>query len=399
MNKELEFTFKDAEEGRIVAEDKEGYGVSLNLGHLSEKTEGNEHVEAAWENIICPIIYKELFDSDSESSNEGHEVEMDIESCVDKLSSALNDDNIDTGSITDKIEEDAFERHTRLLVEYLINQDVLEYENGRVQLLQDRETELQESDFMGAGKEVTNLFLKWTGTLEIMVENLNRQYEYIESQLEKLEDKVETKLQRREKLEQKIQDARSELYDICGGDVLYPEERTDLGMVEEPPEEIEDEARRKRYKDKYDQIIRLENMLPDESSEVLGGAKKELSGLLEAFEDREEEINFHMDDLRTQAYLIYSTNNLDIEEAEQLLENMQEFTVYMTDCLASFRDATQCASDISNAEVFGIVEGEKEETAFSKTEDHLEDAKQQSENVKEKSKDTKDVVGQPSPTK
>lgn len=387
--KNREFTFEETEDGRIVAEDKEGYPVTLDLGHVTEKNNADE-LNAAWENLVCPVIYQKLKQSDGSFPSNNLEVSMTINECAENLIASLQDD-VETGSIDEYMDSEAMERQSRVLIEYLIEFGVVEYDGAEVTLMPDPQGKLSDINLTSAGEEVVDLFLKWTGTLDLVQDDLEQQSQRLDSRLNEIESTADSIAERRENMEERINEARNELWNITDGRKLKPDKEDGEGFAIVAPKELTDEQKRERWKKTYNRVVRMESSTPGTGEDLLGGAISEFDKLQKEIEKTQDEINYQKDQIRFLAGLAHDTTTWDLTDTQDLLSGVHDLLRNTSKSVGEFVNAAETVQQVSVDDVYG---GEPVNDKINKAEEHLKDSQKASKEARNKGDELEDTFRQ-----
>jgi chromosome segregation ATPase len=384
-----QFRFEDRED-KIVAEDKDGYFVELEVSDLTGKDSGQENtITANWEDVLCPIIHETLFSSDEVENVE--QVETSVNEFSDKLKDIIKDDRYDTGSITEEIDSNALDRHSKVLTEYLIHTGVLQYnKKGNLELLNNEK--IRESDVMEAGESVVDYIIKWSGTLEIVLDGLSNEKESIDNQLKSVEERVDKRIKRKKEMEEEIKKAREEISDICEGENLTPAKTDNKGYVIEPPKELDSNNKRERYKDKYNKIVENKRSMPGTEGDVLRATVKQLKNTKRKLDNTENSIDRRINDLRGLAALAHNTEEWEGQPVEDYMNRVTNVSRELIDCMGMFSEGIQSTKEETQPnEVLGIND-EIDEEKRQKVDNLEEDVEEKSESVNNQLDDTKEGI-------
>lgn len=393
-----QFRFETKEDGTVIAEDQEGYVINFDIGDIDKKeTFDDASIEANWEEVICPIVHNKIYQNEDDENKESVSIDqlaVEMDEFTNELVEILESDDFDTSNIRDELDTEALDRHAKAITEYLIHTEILEKKDSKIQIL--NLSGVKESGMLGADDAVVNKIIKWSGTLELVIDNLKEKREIIEEQFDVLESRLEENRKDVEELKEKLKQAREELYDICDGRQLEPKEIAPDGQAEEAPDELDSEVEKTRYKDKYNKIVRLKGMIPKEGGQV-GPAVNKLDNVRRMFKDREDELEFLVKQLRRKAY--QAENTKEIDGYEELMATTSDVISKFSKSLEHFsKTADEVNEKVSTSEVFG---NEVDDEAINDIEDTARAGLNESESAYDEAKDkleeTNEQLGEPEP--
>jgi uncharacterized protein YukE len=245
---------------------------------------------------------------------------------------------------------------------------------------------------MEAGESVVDYIIKWSGTLEIVLDGLSNEKESIDNQLKSVEERVDKRIKRKKEMEEEIKKAREEISDICEGENLTPAKTDNKGYVIEPPKELDSNNKRERYKDKYNKIVENKRSMPGTEGDVLRATVKQLKNTKRKLDNTENSIDRRINDLRGLAALAHNTEEWEGQPVEDYMNRVTNVSRELIDCMGMFSEGIQSTKEETQPnEVLGIND-EIDEEKRQKVDNLEEDVEEKSESVNNQLDDTKEGI-------
>jgi chaperonin cofactor prefoldin len=390
----------ESEDEIIKAVDEDGFPVKLEISDVTETREvGDDEIRAGWEDIVCPIVASKVKDG-GDIFRDGDDVSMrvtiDFDECVERLPEIIQERDNDYGILNQVLDSETPERNARVLIEYLVEEDVLSIEEGELVLSKDISDELQDLKLLDADQRVLHSFVTWTGFLEEFASDMDNMYNSVDQKLESLSDELEKLEEEERKLEEKIQETRSELYNLNDGERLKPKKTDKQGLALEAPDQI-DPQERERWKDLYNDVVLKEL---ERSNIDFDQAREQLTNFLERADRTKDNIDRQVQRLRVYTSIMHNAPSLD-ELPEDFYKNIRDFQQALTLSVNKFISASQQSTKVSTAAVYGEEDTEQLKQANEDLEDaqEFEQEANQAESKTEEAAENidEDYISQPEP--
>ena len=389
-----QFEFAGESNGTVQMKDKDGWTVDLDVGTITEIEKHGEDVHAEWEDVVCPVIFQMTRSDGFDISGELH-ISGPIDECVDNLVSALEQD-VDTDAVDDILDGKASTRRARALIEYLIDMEILDVQNGEVVLHSELDDDtVSQENFIYGGNAGLDYLLTWIGTLERYHDFLDEYYDQVDAKLDSLEKMVEKMGGQRDGLQKELEEARQELFALTDGKELAPAETKANGMAVEAPEEIEDPMERRRFVNLYNRIAMLESTgtgVSGMEDDVIQEAKQRINMIRKELKTTKDTIESQNDRLRVFATMIYDAE--DFDPKREFIQNIQEMQQKSMDAMLNFMSASNKVMETTPDDVYGTTE-EGLETPITGAEKDLRESQKKAQETEETRQEARDFIAGP----
>jgi hypothetical protein len=283
----------------------------------AEWTEGDD-VEGEWERAVSAIIEGDLLgDMDLEDGNG----RIDRQTAVETLAAAEDDQGPVVSS----------ERQADALIEYFVEEDILQLEGNQVVLLQDPRNE----NISGRAS------LNWAAGIEACIDKIEETKDRVQRAKDKLESKMDDLDTGSNRIEERIQETGQKLRSLGDGP----------GVPDDPSEL--DESEQKRFEQLKRQFIHHKKMRDVDNENLLETVEEgttKLAHQMEMLESAKEALSTKEEEIRIRAV----QQREFPQDATNIVDNMGQLATK----LAGVGGVEEAVENTSDEELASMVENE-----------------------------------------